>query len=77
MESRRLIAEWYTSELDRIEKNIIQEQEKLDADSVQLFMMADNAINELDSDFKAAAANRQRKKEAFAKSIAASTPSDT
>ncbi len=77
MESRRLIAEWFTSEIDRIEKNIIKEQDKLKNDDTQMSLMSDNAINELDSAFKAAAENRQRKKEAFAKSIAASTPSET
>ena len=77
MESRRMMAEWYTSEFDRIEKNIIKEQEKLKANDIQMAVLADNAIKELESDFKAAAVNRQRKKEAFAKFIAASNPSET
>jgi hypothetical protein len=77
MDSRRQIAEWYTSEIDRIEKNIIKEQDKLKTDDTQMSLLADNAINELDSAFKAAAEKRQRKKETFTKSIAASTPSET
>ncbi len=71
-----MIAEWYTSELDRIEKNIIKEQDKLKDDDAQMAMMADSAIDELNSAFNAAAEKRQRRKEAFTNSIAASTPSE-
>ncbi len=77
MEENWETAEWYTSEFDRLEKSITTEQDKIKDDDKQMSLLADDAINELDSAFRAAAENRQRKKDAFMKSIAASTPSET
>ncbi len=76
MDSKQQIAEWYTGELNRIEKGVIQGQDKLKEDQVQRNLMADNLIAEMETAFKDAASNRQRKKETYAQSMAASTPSE-
>ena len=76
METRRQIAEWYTGEINRIESKIITEQEKAKKDEESMSVMVDKTLAELDAAFKEAAQNRRRKNEAFAQSVAASTPSE-
>lgn len=75
MDSKQ-IAEWYLEELIRLEKSVIEGQDKLKEDEKQRSLLADNAIAEMETAFSDAAKNRQRKKDTFAESVAASTPSE-
>ncbi len=76
MDSKQQISDWFLGELDRIEQKLDAGEEQIKKDNAEMSDMVDESIADLEATFVEARAKSVRRKENFAKSVAASNPDD-